>query len=63
MSREILEETSEGLVEPEVAPPEASYEVSEPFVGHFVRDDGGYEDLVLQVSVLFVVQQISFPVK
>lgn len=63
MSTEIFEETSERLIEPQVWPPEASDQVSEPLVSELVSHDRGNEDLVVDVGIFRIIQQVGFPKK
>lgn len=62
MGCKVFKITSEGLIDPNIAPPECGDEVAEPLVSHFVCHDSGYEDFIYEISILFIIQKECFSV-
>lgn len=60
MSCKVFKVAGERFIQPQIAPPEASDQVSEPFMSKLVSKDGSNEDFAIQVCVGWVVQKISF---
>lgn len=62
MSTKIFKETGKGFVQPKITPPKTGNKIAEPFVAEFMGQDRCDKYLIRQVRVLFIVQQICFPV-
>lgn len=55
VSTKIFVETRERLIQPQVAPPETSDQITEPFVGQLVRHDSGDENLIDYICVVLII--------